>query len=326
MMPERTDVSLTALLNDTRWMRSIARGLVNTRTEADDLVQEAAVTALRKPPARATNVKGWLRTVMRNAANQRRRGDSRRAKREACMAVDQLAEPTDELVARTTLRKHVAECALTIAEPYRTAILMRYFEDMTPNQIAQRRKMPVATVHTHLSRGLDLLRRQLDQVVGQTMNWRAVMMTAPAQSIAGKVVIASVFAMALTAGGFATSGGTTARTATQATGQSINDDPWTLPPPSGDAELDELRRLAVVAPIDELFENRLYFGDLYSTSYRHDNYLATGIERMAKHVLTTTRLERRRHLGNFVAQFIEYGEDSLKQRLGHYVHALRVVR
>jgi RNA polymerase sigma-70 factor (ECF subfamily) len=46
----------------------------------------------------------------------------------------------------------------TLPEPQRAALLLRYQEDLTPEEIAATLDSPVATVKSHLQRGLKLLR------------------------------------------------------------------------------------------------------------------------------------------------------------------------
>jgi RNA polymerase sigma-70 factor (ECF subfamily) len=46
----------------------------------------------------------------------------------------------------------------TLPEPQRAALLLRYQEDLTPEEIAATLEAPVATVKSHLQRGLKLLR------------------------------------------------------------------------------------------------------------------------------------------------------------------------
>ncbi len=52
--------------------------------------------------------------------------------------------------------------------------------------------------------------------------------------------------------------------------------------PSGDAELEEWRRLAVKAPLDELFERAMAFLDARVSNYPKDEILWLGVERLAK--------------------------------------------
>ena len=53
---------------------------------------------------------------------------------------------------------------LALDEPYRTVILMRYYEDLTPSQIAEHLGLPAATVRTRLRRGLERLRSMIPRV------------------------------------------------------------------------------------------------------------------------------------------------------------------
>jgi RNA polymerase sigma-70 factor (ECF subfamily) len=46
----------------------------------------------------------------------------------------------------------------TLPEPQRAALVLRYQEDMTPEEIADSLDAPLATVKSHLQRGLKLLR------------------------------------------------------------------------------------------------------------------------------------------------------------------------
>jgi RNA polymerase sigma-70 factor (ECF subfamily) len=46
----------------------------------------------------------------------------------------------------------------TLPEPQRAALVLRYQEDLTPEEIATTLQSPVATVKSHLQRGLKLLR------------------------------------------------------------------------------------------------------------------------------------------------------------------------
>ena len=46
----------------------------------------------------------------------------------------------------------------TLPEPQRAALVLRYQEDLTPEEIAATLQSPLATVKSHLQRGLKLLR------------------------------------------------------------------------------------------------------------------------------------------------------------------------
>lgn len=56
-------------------------------------------------------------------------------------------------------------------------------------------------------------------------------------------------------------------------------------PTSGDVELDELRRLAVKAPLDELFEKAPVFLHLRVSTYKDDEILWRGVDRLSREVV-----------------------------------------
>jgi len=319
-MPSHADLTLRDLLGDTRWMNSIARSLASNATDAEDLAQEAAVAALQSPPPRPVNAKGWLQTVMRNALRQRQRGDARRVKREATLSSRPLEQPEspDRIVERTILRKQVAEAALALAEPYRTPILMRYFDGMKPNQISDKLQTPLPTVHTQLRRGLEMLRQRLDRVVGPNQDWRALLIAAPKLSILSKLVLTT--ALALPVG--------VAVNVVNAEQQPANTEAALANPlaPTGDADLDELRYLSLKAPIDELVERWLFFAYAFGKSYREDRHLARGLERLIDYALQNEGMQEHRAFCASLCQVIEYGEPWLRARLGYRLPQMRRFR
>jgi DNA-directed RNA polymerase specialized sigma24 family protein len=120
-------LSPEGLLADSRWLRALARGLVG-EVGADDLVQETWLSALRRPPRLLTNLRPWLRTVARNLSLRDRDRQDRRRKREARSAQAESQPSTSDLVARATLRRSVVDAVLDLEEPYRSTILLRFFE------------------------------------------------------------------------------------------------------------------------------------------------------------------------------------------------------
>lgn len=75
--------------------------------------------------------------------------------------------------------------------------------------------------------------------------------------------------------------------------------------PSGDHELDELRRLAVKAPIEELVEKRMIFLNSFTKVYPEDPYLWKGAGRLAKATIAGHMFPDRRLFARFLAQIIE---------------------
>ena len=72
-----------------------------------------------------------------------------------------------EAVQRAEVHRRLVEAVFALAEPYRTTILLRYFEDLPPREVARRMEAPVETVRTRVSRGLEILRRRLEGAGGR---------------------------------------------------------------------------------------------------------------------------------------------------------------
>ena len=97
-------------------------------------------------------------------------------------------------------------------------------------------------------------------------------------------------------------------------------------PPTNDVELDELRRLAVKAPIEELVERRLVFIAALSIDYRKDEVLWRGVGRLCDEVLSRQDYPERRRTARSLAQVIEVGEPGLQALLGHKIKELRSIK
>lgn len=163
------------LLAHADWVRSLARALVRDPGAADDVEQEVWIRALESPPRHGENVRGWLRQVARNVARQRGRGEARRASREEAVARPEAVDSTSEVAERVALQREVAGQALALEEPYRSVVLLRYFEDLPPRRIATRLEVPVETVRTRLARGLAQLRTRMDGEYGDRSSWCAAL-------------------------------------------------------------------------------------------------------------------------------------------------------
>ena len=159
-----------SLLEHASWMRDLARRLVERDDRADDLAQEVWVKALEHPPRPGPTLRGWLATVARNLARADRRAGSRRSQRElesvrASERSTTDADPLD-LVLRLGAQRELASALLELEEPYRTTLLLRYFEDRSVRWIASHQRVPVATVKTRLARGIARLRTRLEPRLG----------------------------------------------------------------------------------------------------------------------------------------------------------------
>ncbi len=163
---ERAPLDPRALLADADFVRALARTLIRDAGRAEDLEQETWVAVLEHPPGSAEAPRGWLLTVLRNFARRFARADARRARRERAAAHPEAVPSTHEIVAREEARSRVVDAVLALEEPYRSAVILRFYEDLPPRAIAKRLAVPVETARTRLKRGLARLRARLDREWG----------------------------------------------------------------------------------------------------------------------------------------------------------------
>ncbi len=159
------------LLQHSDWVRSLAHQLVVDSSRADDLVQDTWVVALRRPPSHANNLRAWLGRVVTSLAQTTWRTESRRSVREQASARHEALPSTAELVHEASMSRELVDGVLELSEPFRTVLLLRYFRDLTPTQIARELGRPVPTVKTQLQRGLGKLRDRFDETYIDRDSW-----------------------------------------------------------------------------------------------------------------------------------------------------------
>jgi len=148
-------VSPEELLAHAAWLRRLAASLA-APADADDLVQQTWLAALRRPPRAEGSVRPWLATVLRNFA---RMGARSRPARE----VESEAPPSpDVLFDRLETQRLLARLVSELDEPFRSTVLLRFYEGMSSAEIARAQNVPPGTVRWRLKTALDRLRAALD--------------------------------------------------------------------------------------------------------------------------------------------------------------------
>ena len=143
MEPE-TGIDPRSLLEHRDFVRGIVRGLLADEDAVEDVVQETCLRALERPPRHAA-LNAWLARVGRNLALSALRGQRRRGQREHEVARPEGQPSAAEAAARLERHRLVVEAVLALEEPFRSAILLRFYEDLPPREIARQLGVPVDT-------------------------------------------------------------------------------------------------------------------------------------------------------------------------------------
>jgi RNA polymerase sigma-70 factor, ECF subfamily len=141
--------------------------LTQNRTDAEDLVQETYVRAIRAMGRLRddSNVKGWLFTILRNIwlneLRQRRKApesvDVEADERTSGLIDESSESPHDVYVAKLEQR-HVRRAIQQLPEEAREVILLREWEGLSYQEIATVLDCPVGTVMSRLARARSKLR------------------------------------------------------------------------------------------------------------------------------------------------------------------------
>lgn len=175
-----------ALLAHAGWLRALARRLVRDGTQAEDLVHETFLAALQHRPRPLGSLRPWLARVLRSRRAWRARGDAGRRAREQSTARDEALPGPAELAERAEMQRRLAEEVLRLDEPYRSLVILRYYEDLSPTEIAARQGRSAGSVRGQLSRASAILRERLDHRDAESgLDWRAAFLPLLGREVPG---------------------------------------------------------------------------------------------------------------------------------------------
>ncbi len=160
----------TTLLQHRDFMLRVARAMLRDEADVEDVVQESYVAALQSAPPRTGRVRPWLGGITRNLARNLKRSEGRRRAREQRVARPEGVEGTAD---RLRWQQRVVEAVLALDAPYRDVILLRFYEELPPREVAARLDLPVNTVRTQTRRAIEQLRGVFDRKYGGRAAWSA---------------------------------------------------------------------------------------------------------------------------------------------------------
>jgi RNA polymerase sigma-70 factor (ECF subfamily) len=127
--------------------------------DAEELVQQVFLAAreqlsqLRDP----NRARGWLLAITRNCFLRDLRRRRPVSESDAAVELHQVTDPTWDV---EPIDGERLEAALqTLSEPYRVALMMYYFEDLSYQEMARTLEIPMGTVMSRLARAKRHLRR-----------------------------------------------------------------------------------------------------------------------------------------------------------------------
>ena len=156
---------------ETRAVYRACLRILGRQQDAEDVTQESFVAAYRAIGSYRGDgpLRGWL---LRIATRQAFR---RLAQRRPTAAIDSVSEPfladsrTDptRIAVASELRSELRNAVEALPEPYREAVALRFFAELSLAEVADATGRPINTVKTHLRRGLERLRPLLGAQGGE---------------------------------------------------------------------------------------------------------------------------------------------------------------
>jgi RNA polymerase sigma-70 factor (ECF subfamily) len=144
---------------------SLAYHFLRDRGAAEEVAQDVFLRLYRKMDGLddGKHVIFWLRRVTSHRCIDyvRKRGAR------CTIALEDTAEPTAvEQPGDPLLNRRLRQLIATLPEKPRMVMVLRYQEDLMPEEIADVLEMPVRTVKSHLQRSLAILREKIERSMG----------------------------------------------------------------------------------------------------------------------------------------------------------------
>ena len=167
--PEAAVSEFSALVREHQSMVfSIALHYLHDRESAEEVAQDVFLQLYRQKDRLSGpgHVTAWLRRV----ACHRSIDYARSHRLDPKIGLEELAEPaSEERPGDPMLREKLRKLILSLSEKARMVMILRYQEDLDPEEIARELEMPVSTVKSHLQRSLAMLREKFGRALGGSL-------------------------------------------------------------------------------------------------------------------------------------------------------------
>ena len=165
------------VLDHMNMMHGVALRLTRNQADAEDLVQNTVIKALRFHHRfqQGTYIKAWLLTILRNTFINEYRWRSRRPSTVELTGTEPAAaryspdpivrgeeNPANSVDPMELLNDDVKQAVDSLPCEFRMAVVMADIEDTSYKDIAREMGCPVGTVMSRLHRGRKLLRKRLE--------------------------------------------------------------------------------------------------------------------------------------------------------------------
>lgn len=149
-----------------RMVFSIALRVAGEYGTAEEVAQDVFMELFRSAEKLdgPDHIRYWLRRVTVHRATDALRRQARQPENEADEWMDDLHTPIPDgdVPVGFELSARLDELLRSLPETLRVPIVLRYQEDMTPEEIAKLLGQPLPTVKSHLQRGLKMMRKKAD--------------------------------------------------------------------------------------------------------------------------------------------------------------------
>lgn len=164
-----SEAEFSALVREHQSMVfGIALNFLHDRASAEEVAQDVFLQLYRQRERLESpgHVTAWLRRVAchRSIDYVRSRHLERRISIEDIGERASVTTPDDPM-----LREKLRKLILSLGEKAKMVMILRYQEDLDPEEIARELEMPVRTVKSHLQRSLALLREKFGRALGEKL-------------------------------------------------------------------------------------------------------------------------------------------------------------